>query len=851
MSARRFCDTAGEAVMESKIDPRLRDALEELDSYLGDRLAPALVADSVEVLLEYRPELTAEVLKSWAAAQYQARSGELPISDLLFHALKKLQILEELKLLPAESFTAFLREIAARLIALCPAAERERLETSLKFLTESRRSAGASLEHLHRAVGDAPLTSRSTAATVAQLSPEAERGLRRFSLWLDRALPAVREAGGPVTPDLAGQMLVLAAADAASAADLEERIARLQAAGIGPAVARDLVGTLAESIPDWVIRRDRSVEAYRGGTVAAVRKVVQLAGDRARAAERWKELLSAAAKQFNLGAHGRAVTLIDLADRMALDGEVDARVAEIARGAGHEGFETAALLQATAEAQNQPVLRRLVEFFPAWSVRQLLDDLHFQPDQKRRRLVLALIEVWGLDAREAVFDRLVATVSTAGGDRDPNAWWFLRNLVYLLHRLPRAPEDDGRRELEIVAPFSQIAHHPSFQREAFQLLAQLPAGIGSQLLIQRLREAERALEGTAPPPHDVQEMWKVLHALAAALVRVGTPAARRALVEHGLAARPRAGDSAARLRELARTDLRGDPELVERLLGALRSLLPVKLLGFVVARNEETLAHVVVALSATTTPEVRAALAEITHRFPDREFGQLAAGGTIEGPVPEVAALAPGAAARAREPLAPESSVAAAPRVSLAGDLEVFGLAGLLQTLQQSETSGRLVLRDATGRERASFELEKGGLVDCRAGRLTGESAFYQLFEVPAPGTFELVRLPAEGSTARPKLDLMGLLMESMRRYDELQRARLLVPDTTPLVASIGKPSAPEGETDGDLLRRLWTAVRGGTTAVACEAEADVDSYRVRAVLAHWIEEGAAAFSELDPTPAH
>lgn len=484
--------------MDHQIDPRLRDALEELDAYLGDRLAPALVADSVEILLEFQPELTAEVLKSWAAAMYQLRGGELPISDLLFHAIKKLQVLEELKLLPEERFATFLLEVAARLVALCPAAERERLEASLRFLAESRGPRVAAIDRLHRAIGDPQPVPRAVPSVA--LSPEAERGLRRFSMWLERALPVSGGAAGPEDSDLARQLLVLAAGEASSAADLEERVARLQAAGLGPAVVRDLVGTLAESIPDWVIRKDRSVEAYRGGTVEAVRRVVQLAGDRARAAERWKELLRAAAQQFNAGAHGRAVTLVDLADRMARENEVDARVAEIARGAAHEAFDTAALLQATADPLNQPVLRRLVEFFPAWSVRQLLDDLFFQPDQKRRRLLLALLEVWGLDAREAVFDRLVATVSAAGGERDPNAWWFLRNLVYLLHRLPRASGDDGRGELELVAPFSQLSYHPSFQRETFQLLALLPGGIGSQLLVQRLREAERALEGTAPPP---------------------------------------------------------------------------------------------------------------------------------------------------------------------------------------------------------------------------------------------------------------------------------------------------------------------------------------------------------------
>lgn len=816
--------------MSTPSEPRLRDALEELDSYLADRIAPLLVADSVEVLLDYSPDLAAEVLRAWAATQFQAGGGEILVADLLFHALKKLQILQEHKLLPEERFAAFLVELAGRLVTSCPPGERERLAASLRFLTEARNPRIASVDRLHRALGDARPAAPRPAAPA--LSEEELRGLRRFSLLLERALPGAAGGGAAGAPpsDVARQLLVLAASGASSASDLEGRFARLQQAGVGPAVARDLVSTLAESIPDWVLRRDQSVEAYRGGSVEAVRRVVQLAGDRARASERWKELLRAAAEHFNRGAYGRAVTLVDLAERMQKEAEVDPRVAEIARGNGHESFDTAALLQATADPQHHAELRRLVEFFPAWSVRQLLDDLYFQPDQKKRRLVLALIEVWGLEARDAVFERLGTAI--ASGSRDPNAWWFLRNLVYLLHRLPRDPAADARRELELVAPFSALGEHPSFQRETFLLLGSLPGGIGAPLLVQRLGEAERALEGTAPPPHEIQEMWKLLNALAAALVRTGTPAARRALVEHALALRPRAGDSAARLHELAGIDLAGDPEVAERLLGALRSLLPVKVLGFVVARNEETLKHVVRALSATSTPAVRRALAEAAERFPDREFGRLAAGG---GGAEEPAPAAVEESERLEAPLLrppPE-------RASLTGDLAVFGLPGLLQTLQQSEASGRLLVRDGLGREHAVFELAGGALVGCRCGRLTGEVAFYQVFETPLPGTFEFARAGAPAAAGRPRLEMMALLMESMRRYDELQRARVLVPDRAALRASEGRPTAPPGEADGELVRQLWTRVRAGTTAAECEAEAAVDAFRVRAVLAHWLEEGA------------
>ncbi|MGH7338310.1 MAG: DUF4388 domain-containing protein, partial [Myxococcota bacterium] len=171
--------------------------------------------------------------------------------------------------------------------------------------------------------------------------------------------------------------------------------------------------------------------------------------------------------------------------------------------------------------------------------------------------------------------------------------------------------------------------------------------------------------------------------------------------------------------------------------------------------------------------------------------------------------------------------------------LEVFGLPGLLQSLQQSDVSGRLTLRDATGAERAVFEIADGRLATCRCGRLRGETAFYQVFELPAPGTFELVRT-AISVPEGERLELMALLLEAMRRYDELRRARALVPDEARLRAGDAKPTAPPEEADGELLQQVWAQVRAGATAAQCEQSVAVDSFRVRTLLAHWIDEGAA-----------
>jgi len=820
-----------------EIDPRLREALEELDSYLADRIAPLLASDAIEVLIELPPALTAQALHSWAAAQFNLRGATEPFADLVFHALKKIQLFEEFNLLPPERFAAFLVAVAEGLIGACPPEDRARLEGMLRYLREGQQSTVPTVEHLLRAPtagSSAPPAPRPEAPTEA-LSAEDLRNLRRFSLLLERSLPG--SADEPMTDEMAQPLLVLAASGAASSEELESRLSELRRRGVGPAVARDLVRSLSASIPDWVLKKERSVQVVRTGSVEAVRRVVHLAGDAARKSERWKDLLRAACDAFNEGTFGRAVTMLDLAEQMVREGEVDPHVAELTRGSAHEWLETSTVLEAAAEPSNRPILRRLAEFFPAWSVTELLDALVFQPDKKKRRLLIVLLEVWGQEAHQPVLARLQAAVDEPS--HDSNAWWYLRNLVFLLHRLPRPAEADPKVELALAGPFSSLEHHPSFQREAMTLLAQLPGGIGAPLLIQRLGELERALEA-GDTVTDPTELWKVLNSLAAALVRSGAPSARRALVEHAFAQRPKSGDTMSRLRELASVDLSSDRDVLARLVESARSLQPVKLLGFLVSRNEESLVHVVRALNSTTAPEARRALRDLAEKFPDREFGRVATAGlqqsadtvgdpTLARPSEEIV-----------EPMGmPDEPEPPTARASLSGDLEVFGLPGLLQSLEQSEASGRLSLRMPSGKERARLELAGGRLSQCSFGPLSGESAFYQIFEVPSPGTFEFSRgTPASGSPGI-HMPLMGLLMEAMRRFDEFQRLRALLPDHALVTSGDNRPTAPPEEGDGELVRRAWTEVRRGSTVAECEAATAVDSYRARSLLAHWLEEGA------------
>jgi hypothetical protein len=114
----------------------------------------------------------------------------------------------------------------------------------------------------------------------------------------------------------------------------------------------------------------------------------------------------------------------------------------------------------------------MVEFYPGWSARELLDALVYQPDQKKRRLILLLLEVWGAEARPLVVERLANAVAQRRDDE--NVWWYLRNLVFLLHKLPRDANADPRAELTLVAPYR--LQPPVVPARGVVFLAGLPGG---------------------------------------------------------------------------------------------------------------------------------------------------------------------------------------------------------------------------------------------------------------------------------------------------------------------------------------------------------------------------------------
>ena len=132
-------------------------------------------------------------------------------------------------------------------------------------------------------------------------------------------------------------------------------------------------------------------------------------------------------------------------------------------------------------------------------------------------------------------------------------------------------------------------------------------------------------------------------------------------------------------------------------------------------------------------------------------------------------------------------------------------------------------------------------LLTARAGALAGDSALYQLLERPSPGrfTFAQEEHPAPTAKGDSPREMVPILLEGMRRYDELIRATALVPDDGRYRATDHRPEKPPDETDTDFVRLVWDGAANGVTPAACEAKVGVDSFRVRRLYERWVTDGA------------
>lgn len=831
-----------------------RQALDDLQRYLSDRVAPLMVSDSIALLMERPADLVATQIHAWTSGQYRgvgANSGISPAS-YFFHALKKLHLVGEFKLVPHDHLQKFIADVARILVNQhCPADERQLLADNIAMLGHAEIVDSSSVEILHRPSGATPVGSMGSGGPGGGgsgggggggLSSEEARGLRRFSLLLDRLIevPQVPLATGVSIPesqaDLLSQIMTTAVVGSHTQSELDHYFARLRETGMEPRTDQ-VFRVLARGLPGFGIVVPSGTVAVAGGApppgtvtpggipidgpIEAMHRLITLPEDPEEGAKRFSEMVQAAIEQFNEGALAPAVAMFDLADRIMTEKKIQEGVARSILHRAHEGLDPVRLGKLAEKPEKHALLRRVLSFFPDTTPRGLLDDLEKEPKRDRRKLLLALLEAHGLPARTAAYEDLKASVEGKRLDIDS---FHQRNLVFLLRRIPRGPEESVDEEINLLLRVSGSKTPPIVRKETIAALGQIKHDRTEHALIGLMHEFEERAINPATSALDRQEYVLLLDRAVYALSRLGTQPAWRAVIDHCL--RGSLSDSMSRLANLAGIDLSADKESVARLTKALHDQLPVKVLGFVVSKRDDRVSHLIKALSTTPAAPVRHALEDIIKRYPDHDFAALAEK-TVQGF---------GAILRPHE---------AMPVTTLSGDLELFGLPNLLQTLAESHVTGALSLMDSEGESIGVLHFENGMFRNCQVGALRGDEAVYQLFEKPVPGTFAL-RSRRDGSHESEQTEeareVLPVVLEACRRYDEFRKARALVPDEAALKPTGSKPTRTVEESDIGFLRALWSRISSGATPEDCERALATDSYRIRCLLAHWLETGALAF---------
>ena len=784
-------------------------ALSMFQRYLDEEIPPAAASYALATLMAQPPDVLMQRVATWTAEQNKARS--MAAGQLLLHALTKIYVTGELQLLDREAVANYLDRVTGVALRLCPDTERDQLRGDLNTMRQSRTTA-ASLQQTSVAPARMPaLTS------VAPVNEGEAQAAKQYSLIFDR-LTSEREAAGSkgleADPQAFAQLLAMAATRSNTAEQLNQYLDQLRPlAGGGD---KNVFVILGGALPSWDVANFAPGSARPPSQVGAMEKIIDLAESPEVAMKRFRELVTAAVEKFNQGALGAALWMLDVAEDSIPEKKLDRAIVDPFRAEAVEMISAVQLRKYAENKAKHAAVKIVLEFFPTLRLETLFRTLRVEESAERRRSILGFIEAYGVVGRDAALDELDRELQ-----RDDIATYYLRNLIYLLHRITRESQETIGREFEALVKASAPGNIIYVIKEAATALGLIKTDASVKLLTTRLAEFEATLLRNDTSVYPAAEMQKLLDRIISALARIGTSAALLTIARHGMKANALLGDTRARLAALAQHDLSFDEGTVDVLLKALREEIPGKLLGRLLPKKQESTVRLIESLSGTRSEETEALFRDIAHRFPDHDVGRAAAQVLAKWSPAEAPARTEGG-------------------VTLTGELEFFGLPSVVQNLGEMRATGMLTLTSKQKQAVAKLVFIEGKFLNAQMGHIRGEEALYQALERPVAGTFSFVSHPAEKlrSEIVPR-EVMGLLLEGMRRNDELQRFIALVPDEMTLVKTSVKPTPHAEEDDPALVREVWIKASSGANIAECERHLATDSFRVRRLVAHWLEQGA------------
>lgn len=784
---------------------RVEEALLELQQYLQDEIPPAQASDAVAMLMAQPPDVVMQRVASWSVDR--SREKSVPVSDMLFQAVKKIFIIGELKLLHREAVADYLDRITTIALRVCPVEERDALRANVNQMRLSGDVGGAR---------EAPVTRIATLSGNRPIVDEDAQTAKRFSLILDR-LKREMDSAGPqaapaAEPQALAQLLTMAASRSQNGQQFNDYVNMIRPLA-GP--EGNVFVILGGGVPSWDLSSIAPGARQAPAQVSAMEKIIDLAEDPHVALQRFRELVVAAVTKFNDGSLAAAVWMLDVAEDTIAERKLDPAAVNPILNEAADAISSVQLRKYSENKAKHAALKITLEFFPTLRLETVLRNLRGEPRAERRRTLLGIIEAYGILGRNAALADLERELARPDVDT-----YYLRNLIFLLCRCPRQSDDGLDHEQALLTKASAPGQNIYVIKEAATAIGQIKTETSVKVLTTRLAEFEATLLRNDQSMYPAAEMQKLLDRIVAALARIGTPTALLTIARHGMKANAQLGDTRARLSALSQHDLSFDEQTVTVLIKALRDDLPGKLFGRSLPKKQDSTVRLIEALSGTRSEAVEEVFTDIAQRFADQDVGR--------------------AAAQVLEKWAPAKAPSREPVATLTGELEFFGLPSVMQSLGEMRATGMLTLRTKAGQAAAKLVVSDGKFLNAQRGGVRGHEALYDMLERPISGSFAFVPYPPEKMTSDlPPREMMGLLLEGVRRHDELQRILAEVPDTVVLAKGTTKPTPHEEESDPTFIRDVWLKASAGTRVGEWEREIPTDCYRVRRLLAHWLEQGA------------
>jgi hypothetical protein len=182
-----------------------------------------------------------------------------------------------------------------------------------------------------------------------------------------------------------------------------------------------------------------------------------------------------------------------------------------------ELFATQKLEDYTNTRTNCFLIKQALSIFTYWQPRRLFAQLQTDENRRTRRLILKILECYGKD----IYGLLLAELQGKGRSLP---WWYARNLIYLLGRIPCEDEPKKKQAIDLIYEFWQ----PKTQRQLLYQLISTLGFIGTEQACNYLIERLKTLEPEVDNNRQVEELYQKI---VAALISIEADRALEKVIE--------------------------------------------------------------------------------------------------------------------------------------------------------------------------------------------------------------------------------------------------------------------------------------------------------------------------------